>query len=76
MTPMDQSPAGTAPVRLHHDLFCLPALPCQRPHEGRCQVLSSQQGVMQDDAQLRQVVTRQGLACLEALAQNAGLEGR
>lgn len=50
------SPACAAPVCLHHDLLRLPALTCQGPHEGWCQVLSSQQCVVQDDAQLRQVV--------------------
>lgn len=66
-------PACASPVRLHHDLLRLPALPRQRPHEGWCQVLSSQQRVVQDYAQFRQVVWRQRLTRFQALAQDAGL---
>lgn len=60
---------------LNYNLLCLPALPCESPHKGWCQVLSSQQCVMEDDAQLWQVVSWlwHEDTHLEAFAQYAGL---
>lgn len=66
-------PPCAAPVSLHHNLLSLPALSSKGPHKRRCEVLSCQQGVVENDAQLWQVVGRQGVTSLEALAQDAGL---